>query len=145
MSEQEADGRPRLVIAPAGGHATAGSAAAAGEETEFFLGARTTIGGASENDVVLAGLAAEHAVIEWLADGDEFVFRPVVADGTATVDGATTVTGLHHGDRLQLADWVLVFQRDEDADHVRSEGSREGGDYAGGGITSAGGHTTEAD
>jgi hypothetical protein len=133
-------------VVPAGGRAIVDGPEALGYEIEFPLGARrTTIGSDSDQDIALDGLAPAHAVIDWWADGDEFVFEPVAADGSATVDGAVRKTGLHHGDRLQLGDWTLVFQREEDLDHVRQAGARQGGDYAGGGVTESGGHTTETE
>ncbi|HEX3707833.1 MAG TPA: FHA domain-containing protein [Mycobacteriales bacterium] len=140
-------GRPRLVVVPAGGHAIADGPEALGYEVEFALEPRRmTIGSDSEQDIVLEGLAPAHAAVDWWADGDEFVFEPMpTGDTTATVDGAATTIGLHHGDRIQLGEWTLVFQRDEEADHVRRGRAREGGDYAGGGVTEAGGHATESE
>jgi hypothetical protein len=61
------------------------------------------------------------------------------------MNGAITATGLHHGDRVELGGWTLVFQRDEDADHVRRNRTRQGGEYAGGGISEPGGHSTETE
>jgi hypothetical protein len=124
----------------------AGAPASLGEEKAFALGAHTIIGGAGSCDIVLDGVADELAIVEWVPDGDEFVFRPLRTDGTAMVDGQVQTTGLHHGDRVELDHWVLVFQRDESADHVRSDDkARQGGEYAGGGITEAGGHPSEPD
>jgi hypothetical protein len=137
-------GRPRLAVVPATGTALKDEPEAFGYEPEFPLsGERTTIGSAADQDIVLDGLAPQHAVIQWLPEGDEYVFRPLVGDGAATVDGAVAVTGLHHGDRLDLGSWILVFQRDEASVHVRRERARQGGQYAGGGVTQAGGHSTE--
>jgi hypothetical protein len=139
-------GRPRLVVVPSGGHASADGPEALGYEIEFPLDAgRTTIGSNADQDIVLDGLSPEHAVIDWLADGDEFVFAPVVRDGSATVDGGITTTGIHHGDRLQLGTWTLVFQRDEDADHVRAGRARRGGEHAGDTRNLPGGYSTETD
>jgi hypothetical protein len=145
-AETVALGRPRLVVVPAGGHATADGPEALGYEVEFALEPRrTTIGSSSDQDIALDGLSPQHAVVDWWEAGDEFVFEPLATDGSATIDGAVTTTGLHHGDRLQLGNWTLVFQRDEGADHVRRNRARQGGDYAGGGVTEAGGHTTETE
>jgi hypothetical protein len=148
MSDDPApgSGRPRLVVVPEGGHATVDGPEALGYEIEFPLElGRTTIGSGSDQDIVLEGIAPAHAVIEWMRDGDEFVFAPATADGSATVNGAITLIGLHHGDRLQVGRWTLVFQRDEEADHVRTGRARQGGEYAGGGITEAGGHLSETE
>jgi hypothetical protein len=116
-----------------------------GYQAEFSLGERTTIGSDEGQDIVLDGLTSEHAVIQWLPDGDEYVFQSFTGDRSATVDGAIAVTGLHNGDRLQLGAWTLIFQRDEDADHVRRSGARQGGEHAGDTRTRPGGHHTETD
>jgi hypothetical protein len=129
---------------PSTGTALADGPEAHGYEPEFPLtGERTTIGSAEDQNVVLEGLEPQHAVIEWMAEGDEYVFRPLVTTGSATVDGTIAVTGLHHGDRLQLGTWTLVFQRDEDSDHVRQAHARQGGDHAGDTRSGLGGHPTE--
>jgi hypothetical protein len=144
--ETTATGRPRLVVVPEGGRASADGPEALGYEVEYALGARrTTIGSGADQDIVLEGLSSEHAVIEWLAEGDEFVFTPLTQDGSATVDGGVATTGIHHGDRLQLGAWTLVFQRDEDADHVRSGRARQGGEHAGDTRHLPGGYSTETD
>ncbi|HTW20164.1 MAG TPA: FHA domain-containing protein [Mycobacteriales bacterium] len=136
-------GRPRLVVAT-GGHASAGSPAARGEEVAYLLtGKRVTIGSAADQDISLHGLAPQHAVVEWLSDGDEYVFHALRADGSALMNSQIRETGLHHGDRIELGEWTLVFQRDEHADHIRRGRARQGGQYAGGGITSSGGHLSE--
>jgi hypothetical protein len=129
---------------PEGGRASTEGPEAFGYEAEFPLeAARTTIGSGADQDIVLEGLSPEHAVIEWIAQGDEFVFAPLVSDGSATVDGAVTTTGIHHGDRLQLGSWTLVFQRDEDADHIRTGRARIGGQHAGDPRGQPGGYSTE--
>jgi hypothetical protein len=117
-----------------------------GYEVEFALqGDRTTLGSGPDQDIVLEGISPAHAVIEWLPDGDEFVFAPVSADGSATVNGAIATTGVHHGDRLQLGSWTLVFQRDEPTDHVRAGRARSGGQHAGDTRSVPGGYSTETD
>jgi hypothetical protein len=147
MADEQSAGRghPRLVIVPEGGHATSDSPAALGYEAEFPLNAgRTTIGSGTGQDIVLDGLAAEHAVIDWIADGDEYVFEPLTSDGSATVDGGIATTGIHHGDRLQLGRWTLIFQRDEAADHIRlGKRARQGGEHAGDTRRRPGGYSTE--
>lgn len=139
-------GRPRFVVVPQGGRASADGPEALGYEIEFPLApGTTTIGSAPDQDIVLEDIAPQHAVVEWWPEGDEFVFSPVAPNGSATVDGNIASHGLHHGDRVQLGAWTLVFQRDEEADHVRVGRARQGGQYAGGGISEAGGHSTETE
>jgi hypothetical protein len=143
MSEQGMAGRPRFVLAAAG-HAPVDSAPERGESVEFLLEhEQTTIGSAPDQDIVLGDLAPEHAVIDWVENGDEFVFRSLTGDATATIDGKPIINGRHHGDRLDVGPHVLVFQRDEAANHVRVEGARQGGEYAGGGRHQPGGHEAE--
>jgi hypothetical protein len=126
-------GHPRLVIAT-GGHAPAGSPEATGIQRAFTLdGDVVTIGSADTQDVQLAGLEPEHGVVRREVDADEWVYSDVHPAAATRVDGALTdAAGLHHGDRLEMGAVTLVFQRDEDADHGRPDGGREGGDFAGG-------------
>lgn len=148
MPEQPSPGagRPRLVVVPSGGHAPAGGIEAQGYQAEFGLQlGTTTIGSGPEQDIVLEGLDPAHAIVQWWEEGDEFVLQPLSADGSTTMNGAITAAGLHHGDRVELGGWTLVFQRDEDADHVRRNRTRQGGEYAGGGISEPGGHSTETE
>ncbi|HEX3897958.1 MAG TPA: hypothetical protein VHW74_02215, partial [Mycobacteriales bacterium] len=61
-AETVALGRPRLVVVPAGGHATADGPEALGYEVEFALEPRrTTIGSSSDQDIALDGLSPQHA------------------------------------------------------------------------------------
>lgn len=93
MADEQSAGRghPRLVIVPEGGHATSDSPAALGYEAEFPLNAgRTTIGSGTGQDIVLDGLAAEHAVIDWIADGDEYVFEPLTSASGSGRDKAVS-------------------------------------------------------
>jgi hypothetical protein len=126
-------GHPRLVIAT-GGHAPAGSPEAAGIQRAFTLdGDVVTIGSGDTQDVQLDGLEPEHGVIRREPDADEWVYSDIHPSTGSQVDGVLTDgAGLHHGDRLELGAVTLVFQRDEDADHGRPDGGREGGDFAGG-------------
>lgn len=144
-SESEsAEGHPRLVVAPKGGHVSVDSPEARGIEITFDLRiGRTTIGAAEDQDITLEGLDDKHAVIEWWPDGDEFVFTPATKTREASVNGETAFTGLHHGDRLQLGDWTLIFQRDEPADHIRSGRMRSGGEPGESKWTKFGGHASE--
>jgi hypothetical protein len=140
-------GRPRLV-ATTGGHALAGSPEAEGRLPAYRLeGDLVTIGSQRGQDIVVAGLRPRHAEIRRLPDEDEYVFVPLGPDASDRVDAAVvTLAGLHHGDRVTIGDHTFIFQRDEFADHVRSsDDAREGGDYAGGGITDAGGDDSEPD
>jgi hypothetical protein len=136
-------GHPRLVIAT-GGHAPIGSPEAAGIQRAFTLdGDVVTIGSADTQDVQLDGLEPEHGVMRRGTDADEWVYSDVRPSTGSRVDGVLSEgTGLHHGDRLELGAVTLVFQRDEDADHGRPDGGREGGDFAGG-RSGPGGETTE--
>jgi hypothetical protein len=126
-------GNPRLVLAT-GGHAPIGSPEAAGIQRAFILdGDVVTIGSGDSQDVRLDGLEPEHGVIRREADADEWVYSDVRPSTGSRVDGVLTDgAGLHHGDRIELGAVTLVFQRDEDADHGRPDGGREGGDFAGG-------------
>jgi hypothetical protein len=137
-------GHPRLVIAT-GGHAPIGSPEAAGIQRAFTLdGDAVTIGSADTQDVQLTGLEPEHGVIRREADADEWVYSDVHPSTASRVDGALTDgAGLHHGDRLELGAVTLVFQRDEEADHGRPDGGREGGDFAGGSSGPAGDATEQ--
>lgn len=140
-------GHPRLVLS-SGGHAEADSQVAEGHPREYLLTADVvTIGSDPASDICLSGLEPTHAEIRYVAADDEFVVVSHVPDLGARLDGGVANdAGIHHGDRLRFAGWELVFQRDESADHVRKgEQAREGGEYRGGGITSAGGESTEPD
>jgi hypothetical protein len=136
-------GHPRLVMAT-GGHAPVGSPEAVGIQQTFALDAdQVTIGSADTQDVRLPGLESEHGMILREADTDEWVYSDVHPSTASRVDGVlTSGTGLHHGDRLELGAVTLVFQRDEEADHGRPDGGREGGDFAGG-VSGAGGDASE--
>lgn len=109
-------GHPRLVIA-SDGHASADSPAATGEVAEFELtGAVTTIGGDDSQDIQLPGLSAEHAQVTYDADSNEYVFR---ATAGGEVDSTPVeAASLHNGDRITVGSHILVFQRDEAADHA---------------------------
>jgi hypothetical protein len=136
-------GNPRLVLA-VGGQVLIDPSDDSAAETSYLLKAvHTTIGSGPDEHIVLDGLQPQHAVVDWLAVEDEFVFRSLVDDGSATVDGKPQATGLHHGDRVQVGPHTLIFQRDEDADHIRVDTSREGGGYTGTGRHRPGGHEGE--
>jgi Inner membrane component of T3SS, cytoplasmic domain len=137
-------GHPRLVVATEG-HVLAGTPEAAGIQQSFALRTdRVTIGSADTQDIRLAGLEPEHGVIQRDGGADEWVYSDVRAETASRVDGVIVeASGLHHGDRLELGDVTLVFQRDETADHGRPDSGRQGGDFAGGGSAGGGGEATE--
>jgi hypothetical protein len=137
-------GHPRLVIAT-GGHAPIGSPEAAGVQQAFTLdGDIVTIGSADTQDIRLAGLLPEQGVIRREANADEWVYSDVHPSTASRADGVLADSaGLHHGDRLELGAVTLVFQRDEEADHGRPDGGREGGDFAGGASGGGGGDASE--
>jgi hypothetical protein len=86
----------------------------------------TTIGSAPDSDIRLAGLAGRHAEIHH-DEADEFVL--VALEGEATVHGAPVHRALlRNASRVQLGDAVLVFAREEYADHGRPYGGRVGGE-----------------
>lgn len=100
----------------------------AGERLPVFwlTGSRTTVGSDPECDVVLPGLRPTHAVITH-DERDEFcvtLLGPGSAHG-ASVEGSTV---LRTGARLELGNHVLVFHREEYADHGRPHGGRIGGE-----------------
>lgn len=138
-------GSPRLVQA-AGGQAVMGSDAAEGVQHGYPLDKDSvTLGSGDTQDIRLAGLESAHGEVLREPDGDEFVYVHVGRSGTSQVNGAVvTRAALHHGDRLTLGDWTLVFQRDEFADHGRPDAGRQGGDFAGGTNLIGGGEATEA-
>jgi hypothetical protein len=137
-------GNPRLVRATEG-RAVAGSPEAEGREQSYPLRlAVTTIGSADGQEVQLDGVGAAHGEVRRDAGDDEFVYRHLDAEGVSYLDGAAvTEAGLHHGDRLTVGPWTLIFQRDEYADHGRFEGGREGGDASGPKAAGSGGQESE--
>ena len=113
-------GGPRLVAVPADGISRA-------HQPVFWLQSDcTTIGSDAECDIVLAGLAPFHAEVRH-DDSDEFVV--VARDGEVRVHGEpTTRRVLRTSARVELGDRVLVFAREEYADHGRPYGGRIGGE-----------------
>ena len=116
-------GYPRLVMAPPEAHFPGQSWPA------FLLGDVTRFGSDSGADVVLPGLRDWHAEVR-RTDDDEFVVRllsptaPVRANGAVVLEEAL----LRSGTRLQLGPHVLVYAREEYADHGRPYGGRVGGE-----------------
>jgi hypothetical protein len=125
-------GQPRLVKAT-DGHAVVGSPEASGIEQSFRLDREVTrLGGADDQDIVVPGVDPEHGEIRREPELDEYVYHQTSPSGTSQVNGAIVdAAALHHGDRLTLGEWTLVFQRDEFAEHGRFEGGRQGGDASG--------------
>ena len=113
-------GRPRLVLAK--------EWVWEGERLPSYrLRERTTLGSAPDSDICLLGLEPRHAIIEH-DDRDEFVVTAVA--GTSRVHGKALVQPqlLRTGSRLEVGSHVLVFTRDEYADHGRPHGGRIGGE-----------------
>jgi hypothetical protein len=123
-------GRPRLVMSLGGSvELPAGSGPVVQPEFELVAD-RVRIGGGPDADLRLDGLDDLHAEI-WHDEHDEYVVvdrareRPTRVDGDPVVERA-----LHTGDRIELGPYVLVFVRDERADHLRPYGGRQGGELS---------------
>lgn len=113
-------GSPRLVVLPADGIWRPEL------PTYWLQSATTTIGSDASCDVVLPGLAPVHAEVRVDA-GDEYVL--VARDRRTSVHGQRVTEGvLRTSARIQLADTVLTFVREEFADHGRPHGGRVGGE-----------------
>jgi hypothetical protein len=93
------------------------------------LGDRTVLGSHPSCDVVLPGLAAQHAEVV-RRDDDEFVVRPLAPGSGVRVHGAVVLREglLRTGTRVELGPWTLTYVRDEHADHGRPYGGRIGGE-----------------
>jgi hypothetical protein len=138
-------GNPRLVRS-GDGHALAGTPEAEGIQPSHQLGIDvTTVGSDDDQDIRLEGIEPAHGEIRREASDDEFVYHHVSGAGASRINGAiVTSAGLHHGDRLTVGSWTLVYQRDEYADHGRYDGGREGGQSSGPVAAGFGGHEDEA-
>ena len=137
-------GHPRLVRA-SGGKVVAGSPEAEGREVSYLLTrAVTTLGSDHSRNIQLTGIEPEHGELRHHADTDEFVYTHVSTTGASQVNGAiVTSADLHHGDRLTVGPWTLIFQRDAHADHIRPDGGRQGGEPSGPRAAGFGGHESE--
>lgn len=94
----------------------------------YPLGSVTRIGSDASNDIVLTGLAPEHAEVRRNAD-DELVIRDLVHRGSTRVNGVPVEErALRTGARVELGDWTLAYRRAEYADHGRPFGGRIGGE-----------------
>ena len=113
-------GSPRLVLAK--GRVWEGET-----RPSYLLRERTTIGSAPDSDICLSGLEPQHALIDH-DHRDEFVVTAVA--GTTRVHGKVLLEQqlLRTGSRLEVGAHVLVFTRDEYADHGRPHGGRIGGE-----------------
>lgn len=97
-----------------------------GRETTHWLEESTTFGSSAECDVVMPGVAPVHARVV-RDERDEFVVRAV--DGPVRVHGAPVDEAiLRTGTRVEMGDYLLVFSREEYADHGRPFGGRIGGE-----------------
>ena len=91
-----------------------------------WLEETTWIGSDPSCEVLLPGLAPRHAKVVH-DDADEYVL--VAADGLVRVHGAPVDRQrLRTGARVELGDHILVFRREEYADHGRPYGGRIGGE-----------------
>jgi hypothetical protein len=137
-------GNPRLVKS-GDGHAVAGTPEAEGVQLGYPLNIDvTTVGSADGQDIQLEGIESQHGEIRRDANDDEFVYHHLSNAGESHVDGAiVTSAGLHHGVRLTVGPWTLIFQRDEYADHGRFDGGRQGGESSGPVAAGFGGHEAE--
>jgi hypothetical protein len=133
MSEgttHQGGGRPRLVLS-LGGSVELPDGAGPIVQPEFALVAdRVRIGGGPDADLRLEGLDDLHAEI-WHDDRDQYVVIDRARARATRVDGDPVVErALHTGDRIELGPYVLVFVRDEQADHLRPYGGRQGGEFS---------------
>jgi hypothetical protein len=87
----------------------------------------TTVGSDPASHIRVDGLDRFHAEIRRNAD-DEYVFVQLSRTNPIRVNGERVRERiLRTGTRLELADWTLVYARDEYADHGRPYGGRVGG------------------
>lgn len=89
----------------------------------------TTVGGAPEDDLIVAGLRPGHLRIERNSSNDEYEVVPV--PGALTTVGGRAVdapVALRTGMVLRAGDWELTYAREEYADHGRPYGGRQGGE-----------------
>ncbi|UJP10199.1 hypothetical protein L2X99_00260 [Microbacterium sp. KUDC0406] len=90
----------------------------------------TRIGSAPGNELVLDGADSVHATIVH-DDRDEYVLT-LHGEGemNARSEGDDRSEILRTGARFTVAEWTLVFMREEYADHGRPYGGREGGELS---------------
>jgi hypothetical protein len=137
-------GHPRLVRATHG-HAAVGSPEAEGIDHSYPLSVDvTSLGSTPSCDIVLAGIDGRHGEVRREETGDEFVYHHLSGQGESRVNGVVvSYAALHHGDRLSVGEWTLIYQRDEFADHGRFDGGRQGGEASGTRRAGSGGQESE--
>ncbi len=120
-------GRPRLVL-PNGGTARWGSAAAAGLEREVLLRPGLLVVGRGEDaDLRLddTSVSPRHAMIEVDEDGRRIRLSDAGSTNGVKVDGVPTLAqDLRNGNRIELGEATLLFQRGDTQD----DGGRQGGE-----------------
>jgi hypothetical protein len=116
-------GYPRLVMATPEAHFPGQRLPA------FLLGDRTVFGSDPTADVVLEGLRDQHVEVV-RTDDDEFVVRLLSPTAPVRVNGAIIVDEalLRSGTKVALGPHLLVYAREEYADHGRPYGGRVGGE-----------------
>jgi hypothetical protein len=116
-------GYPRLVMAPPPAHFPGQTWPA------FLLGDVTSFGSGPDADVVLEGLHELHAEVR-RTEVDEFVVRLLSPTAPVRVNGAVVREDalLRSGTKLMLGPHLLVYAREEYADHGRPYGGRVGGE-----------------
>jgi hypothetical protein len=89
----------------------------------------TVFGSDPSADVLLEGLRGRHAEVRRTAE-DEFVVRLLSPTAPVRVNGAVLVDEalLRSGTKLALGPHLLVYAREEYADHGRPYGGRVGGE-----------------
>jgi hypothetical protein len=130
---QEPNGRPRLVLT-SGGSVRAGSAAAAGAETEYTLDQELVVlGRGSEADLRLSdtGVSRRHGEVRQIGES-EHAYRDLGSTNGSKVNGKASTPAhpvrLRDGDRIELGKSSLVYRKDE---QPRSGGGRQGGEGSG--------------
>lgn len=130
---QEPHGRPRLVLT-SGGSVRAGTAAAAGAETEYTLNQELVVlGRGSEADLRLSdtGVSRRHGEIRQIGEG-EHAYRDLGSTNGSKVNGKASTPAhpvrLRDGDRIELGKSSLVYRKDEPP---RSGAGRQGGEGSG--------------
>lgn len=120
----QSGGSPRLTVAVAAAVPGAPRGPRAGAR-HWLTETSTWIGSDPSCDIVLPGLAPRHAEVLHTEE-DEYVIHalaPVRVHGRPV-----TLQMLRTSARLELDGWVLVYGRDEHADHGRPYGGRIGGE-----------------
>ena len=116
-------GYPRLVMAPPEKHFPGQTLPV------YLLGEVTTFGSDPACDVVLDGLRPRHAEVR-RTEEDELVVRLLTPTAPVRVNGAVVLEEalLRSGTKVALGPHLLVYAREEYADHGRPYGGRVGGE-----------------